>query len=105
MKSVLTYRINTPDRYSAKRMAKPVLFICLAPEAQEVHLAGDFNAWNSRTHPMQRLVDGAWRLEVALHHGHHHYLFLVDGKPTLDPRAQGIARDQKGERVSLLAVS
>jgi hypothetical protein len=54
---------------------------------------------------MQKQPDGAWFLQVPLHHGHHHYRFLVDGTPTLDPRAQGIARDAKGERVSLLSVS
>ena len=29
----------------------------------------------------------------------------LDGKPVLDPRAQGIARDAKGEKASLIAVS
>jgi hypothetical protein len=31
--------------------------------------------------------------------------FLVDGKPTLDPRAQGVAPNEANEKVSLLAVS
>ena len=54
---------------------------------------------------MKRQPDGAWLLEVPLHHGHHQYIFVVDGRPVLDPKANGIARDRKGERVSLLAVS
>jgi hypothetical protein len=54
---------------------------------------------------MKRQSDGTWLLEVPLRHGHHHYQFLVDGKPTLDPRAYGIARNHFGEKVSLLAVS
>jgi len=29
----------------------------------------------------------------------------VDGKPMLDPKAQGVARDHQGEKVSLIAVS
>lgn len=93
------------DRYSARKMAKPVNFICVAPEAKQVFLMGDFNNWDPHAHPMNRQPDGAWLLQVALNHGHHHYRFLVDGKPVLDPRAQGIARDQKGERASLMAVS
>ena len=44
-------------------------------------------------------------LQVPLNHGHHHYLFSVDGKSKLDPRAQGIARNEKHEKVSMLAVS
>ena len=86
-------------------MTKPVNFICTALEAKQVYLLGDFNNWNPAAHPMNRQPDGAWLLQVQLNHGHHHYRFLVDGKPTLDPRAQGIARDQKGEKVSLIAVS
>ena len=49
--------------------------------------------------------DGAWLVQIPLTHGHHHYQFLVDGKPTLDPRAQGIARNEQNEKVSLLSVS
>lgn len=93
------------DRYSAKKMSKPVTFICVAPAATQVCLAGDFNGWNPETHPMRRQPDGAWLLQMPLHHGHHRYRFLVDGKPVLDPRAHGVARDSHGERVSLIAVS
>ncbi len=54
---------------------------------------------------MKRQPDGAWLIQVLLNHGHHHYQFLVDGKPTLDPAAYGIARNLFGEKVSLRAVS
>jgi hypothetical protein len=54
---------------------------------------------------MIRQPDGAWLLQVPLHHGHQHYVFLVDGKATLDPKAHGVANDRKGLKVSLLAVS
>jgi 1,4-alpha-glucan branching enzyme len=97
--------INHHNPYSAKKMAKPVNFICLAPNAQTVHLMGDFNDWDPAAYPMKRQPDGAWLIQIPLNHGHHHYQFLVDGKPTLDPRAQGIARNEKNEKVSLLAVS
>jgi len=105
MHSLEDYHPLRPKAYSAKNMVKPVIFVCRAPQAQAVFLTGDFNDWDPNAHPMRRMPDGAWRLEVPLNHGHHHYRFLVDGKPTLDPRAQGIARDHQGEKVSLLAVS
>ena len=92
-------------RYSAKKMAKPVNFICAAPKAKSVSLIGDFNDWNPESHPMKRQPDGAWMVQVPLHHGHHHYLFLIDGVPTLDARAQGTARNERNGKVSLLAVS
>lgn len=95
----------SPTRYSAKKMAKPVNFVCQAPEARQVSLQGDFNSWNPESHPMERRPDGAWFLQVQLHHGHHQYRFLVDGQPVLDPKANGVARDPKGERASLIAVS
>ena len=96
---------GSSDRYSAKKMAKPVNFICLAPEAQAVSLIGDFNDWHPNAHPMKRQHDGAWMVQVQMNHGHHHYQFYVDGKPMLDPRAQGIARNEKNEKVSMLSVS
>lgn len=96
---------NGHNPYSAKKMLKPVNFICVAPGAQQVTLIGDFNDWDPGAYPMKRQPDGAWLLQIPLNHGHHHYQFLVDGKPVLDPRAQGIARNEKNEKVSLLAVS
>jgi 1,4-alpha-glucan branching enzyme len=92
-------------RYSAKNMAKPVNFICTAPDAKAVFITGDFNDWHPTSHPMHRQPDGAWQIFLPLTHGHHHYRFLVDGKPVLDPRAHGVARDHEGHKVSLVAVS
>jgi hypothetical protein len=54
---------------------------------------------------MIRQPDGSWHLALPLTHGHHHYCFLVDGKPVLDPRATGVARTEQNERVSLVSVS
>jgi 1,4-alpha-glucan branching enzyme len=96
---------NRPSRYSAKAHAKPTNFYCAAPDAKEVFIAGDFNDWDMKSHPMHRQPDGTWFTQLALAHGHHHYWFVVDGKPTLDPRAQGIGRNEMNEKVSLVAVS
>src|SRR5512142_1273277 len=82
--------IFAPNRYSARKMAKPVNFVCVAPGAKTVQLSGDFNGWNPVSHPMQKQPNGAWFLQVQLHHGHHQYRFLVDGTPMLDPQAQGV---------------
>lgn len=94
------------NRYSAAvKTVKPINFICLAPEAQTVHLVGDFNDWHPTANPMKRHVDGSWQVQVPLAPGHHHYLFAIDGKTILDPRAQGIARNEKSEKVSMVSVS
>lgn len=84
---------------------RPVNFVCNATQAQSVSLVGDFNQWDQAAHPMKQMPDRSWLLKVELKHGHHRYAFLVDGVLTLDPRAQGITRNDKGERVSLVPVS
>ena len=44
-----------------------------APGADAIHLIGDFNAWNRKSHPMKKLDDGTWEIylegERALKHG------------------------------------
>jgi 1,4-alpha-glucan branching enzyme len=99
------YRLAPPNRYSAKKMLKPVNFICKAPDAAQVSLVGDFNDWDPAACPMKRQPDGAWSTQIPLNHGHHHYLFLVDGKATLDPHAQGVARNEQDQKVSLVSIS
>lgn len=94
------------NSYGAKPVnLRAVNFICNAPQAQAVSLVGDFNGWNAHSHPMARQPDLAWFLTIELKHGHHRYAFLVDGVLTLDPRAQGITRNDQNERVSLIPVS
>ncbi len=84
---------------------RAVNFICQAPHAQSVSLVGDFNDWNPAATPMKQGPDKAWTTQMELKHGHHRYAFLVDGVLTLDPRAQGITRNDKNERVCLIPVS
>ena len=54
---------------------------------------------------MKKGFDGTWQISVTLGHGGHHYQFLVDGKAVNDPRAQGLARNLQGEKVSMILVS
>lgn len=91
--------------YSAHRNLRAINFFCQAPQAEKVSLVGDFNEWNPASHPMQRSPDGAWVLTLELRHGHHRYAFWVDGHVVIDPRAQGITRNDQGQRVSLVPVS
>lgn len=93
------------NRYGGQQTLRTTSFVCNALQAQSVSLVGDFNQWNPASHPMKQTPDHAWLLMVELKHGHHRYAFLVDGQLTLDPRAQGITRNDKGERVSLVPVS
>ncbi len=84
---------------------RAISFICNASHAKSVSVVGDFNDWNGSAHPMKRMPDSSWLLTIELKHGHHRYAFLVDGVLTLDPYAQGVTRNDKGERVCLVPVS
>lgn len=105
MHDLNAYRPLRPGGYSAKNVVKPVVFRFLGEKVQKVTVMGDFNDWDPESHPLEQQFDGSWRGEISLAHGHHHYLFCVDGKPTLDPKAQGLARNERGEKVCLLSVS
>jgi 1,4-alpha-glucan branching enzyme len=91
--------------FAYQQPLRAINFVCNAPEAKAVTLVGDFNQWNPAAHPMKQMPDRSWLLMVELKHGHHRYAFLVDGVLTLDPHAQGITRNDKGERVCLVPVS
>jgi len=96
--------------YSAKKVVKPVNFYYAKPDAKSVApksvtLMGDFNHWDPNSLPMQRRADGWWFIQVPLTHGHHAYVFLVDGAPTLDPKATGTVQVNRNTKASVIAVS
>jgi thioredoxin 1 len=93
------------QHYSARQNHHQVDFFCQAPDAAKVALIGDFNRWQPGACPMHQMPDGCWTASLELSHGYHQYLFLVDGKPMLDPSATGETRNERNEPVSLIAVS
>ena len=96
---------GTPRRPPRKKPLYAVDFFCRAPKAKSVSLICDFNEWNPAANPMRKMPDGGWVLRVSLPQGHQRYLFVVDGKPTLDPNALGKVYNERNEPVSLVAVS
>ena len=105
MESLGAYQNGANSRFSAKKNTKPINFMFLAPQAKSVAVAGDFNNWDAAAHPLTRAVDGGWHGQIPLSHGHHRYLFIVDGQPALDPRAQGTVRNERNEKVSMISIS
>ena len=98
-------RAEWERRYSPKRARHHTDFFCDAPEARRVALAGDFNRWDALATPMCRESDGRWTASLELPPGYHRYVFLVDGKPKLDPNASGTVQNERHERFSLMAIS
>jgi 1,4-alpha-glucan branching enzyme len=64
---------------------KIVNFSLEAPQAQRVTVAGDFNQWNPRSHPMKKDWKGIWEISLVLPPGAYQYRFLVDDDWRNDP--------------------
>jgi 1,4-alpha-glucan branching enzyme len=65
---------------------KRVTFEVSAPEARRACLVGDFNDWDSETHPMTRERAGKWKLRILLPPGSYRYAVQVDGKTIKNSR-------------------
>ncbi len=61
-------------------------FSLVAPEAQEVLLAGQFTDWEQHPLRLKKGKDGVWKATVSLEPGKHEYRFLVDGQWRNDPQ-------------------
>lgn len=57
----------------------------MALKAKEVFIAGTFNGWNPRSHPLRRAGDGTWALTLDLPPGRYEYKFVVDGQWCCEP--------------------
>lgn len=55
-------------------------FRFFAPDARQVFLAGNFNGWNERSHPMKRAPDGGWSIRLKLPNGTYQFRYLADGE-------------------------
>jgi 1,4-alpha-glucan branching enzyme len=60
-----------------------IAFTFCAPEAKTVHLAGNFNNWDIRSHPLHEVEtnkgESMWKRIVYLEPGIYEYRFVVDG--------------------------
>lgn len=68
-----------------KMKKKKVTFSIEAADAGQVILAGDFNGWNTKKHPMKKDGNGVWKKSVMLPSDVYEYKFLVDGNWREDP--------------------
>jgi len=68
-----------------KQKVKKTEFSLLAPSAQSVFLAGDFNQWDLSSTPLRRDKNGMWKISLNLYPGQYEYRFFVDGEWQGDP--------------------
>jgi 5'-AMP-activated protein kinase regulatory beta subunit len=68
------------------RIERNVTFAYLAPEAQQVALAGCFTNWGQTPVNLKKRKGGLWETTVALPPGTYQYRLLVDGQWRDDPQ-------------------
>jgi 1,4-alpha-glucan branching enzyme len=69
-----------------KSTKQQVSFSFVAPEAQDVLLAGDFTAWEQAPISLKKDASGVWKGTVSLPPGNYEYRLLVDGQWRDDPQ-------------------
>jgi len=85
--------------------AASVTFVLLAPQAQRVALAGDFNDWDASRVEMRREASGLWTVDVPLTPGRYRYVFVVDGRRFVaDPSAPRAVGDDFGTPTSVVTI-
>lgn len=68
--------------------AKPTTkFMLYAPDAKQVSLCGEFNAWEPGVTPMKLGINGLWEAALILEPGRYQYKFVADGQWLADPNA------------------
>ncbi|HEV2329907.1 MAG TPA: glycogen-binding domain-containing protein [Verrucomicrobiae bacterium] len=97
-----THNHSNASGSQVEYLFKPISFYCVARQAKSVEIVGDFN--HGQPLAMQRSVNGWWFIQLQLCPGYHHYRFIVDGKPQLDPYATGVVRDEHNDEASLIVV-
>jgi len=74
-----------------------------APEAKQVFIAGDFNAWDpQKTRMVKR--NGTFRKRIELAPGEHEYKCIVDGKWQTDPSAAIQVHNSIGSMNSVIRI-
>ena len=71
---------------AGKTKPKKIQFEFPTLEAQEVYLSGDFNNWDTGSHPIKKDKNGKWTTTLSLKPGRYEYRFFVDGNWENDPK-------------------
>lgn len=85
--------------------AKRVMFQITASPKSEVYLAGGFNGWDPKRHPMKDTFGaGKYTITLMLPKGEHEYKFVINGNWVVDPECQNWVRNSYGTLNSVVRV-
>jgi len=113
---IMMEKKNAPEHFTT--MSKPMqetvkekikdfvisTFSLVAPEAENVYLAGDFNHWYLDESSRMQKVNGRWQTDVKLKPGVYQYRFIVDGKWQNDPQNKRKIENIFGDSNSVIEV-
>ena len=102
----LTSRMDTSTEMAAAASTVLVRFELVAPNADQVSLAGSFNDWQSEGIQLSKNTEtGVWTGTVPLIPGEHQYMFVIDGMEWIpDPDAHAQVDDGFGQTNSVIVV-
>jgi len=84
-----------------KSKKRKISFSLKAPGADQVFLAGDFNNWDTTSHPMTKAGKGSWNKSLLLQEGSYEYKFIVDDQWEIDPKNHEGAKTMVNKKLVL----
>lgn len=75
-----------------------------SPDAGDVFVAGEFNAWSQDADRLEKGDDGVFRTTLELEPGKYEYKFVVDGTWVEDPANPDVVEDPYGGKNSVITV-
>ena len=89
-----------------KKTVPSTEFTLYVPGANEVFLAGDFNAWQtaSKDYRLRKFKGDIWKKKVKLKPGTYEYQFIVDGNWWCDPANENRSASPYGTENSIIIV-
>jgi RNA polymerase-binding transcription factor DksA len=104
MKKLPLKDLKTPCATIEQINGSPVRLSLIAPDAQEVFVAGSFNNWNPGATPLVNINHGRWVKYLSLPPGRYEYQFVVDGRWIHD-RARELVDNPFGGLNSVIEVA
>lgn len=77
----------------------------MAPNASDVHVAGEFNNWSEQDSPLKKLKNGSFSATIDLEKGREYqFRYLIDGKWENDDEADKYVTNPMGTENSVVTV-